>query len=257
MKLNTLVLITLGAAALTASACRWDPTDLILEVEGIEGGGLPGLGNNTEEVEGTDFQFPTGISVGTIPGYAGYSAAPAAVKPASMEELLLTPPTALYAAPAATLATTTADYTLGSGYYVRIVLPLTNSTPNPIEIELPAALIFQNSGGEYQNGLLVKKVKFTAKANGTTEVVLHLYCCNLSRHASDTEAVYNRFVVCTSEPIVRFCQLFKDKKINVEENPDDYDGQVTQIQSILWTLTQMGVFPTGENLDWINALPNS
>jgi hypothetical protein len=258
--LKKITAVIFCAVALIFSSCmKWDPTDLISQVEELTNGGMSGLGNNEGEIEGTDFQFPNGITIGNVEGYNGgsYYMPP---KPSSEnfskvlnfgkvgDSPIMRKPTDITEYP---------DITLGSGYYVQIVLPLTNTTGINIDVELPAALIFQNSGGEYQNGLLIKKVRFTVPANSTYYVVLHLYCCNLSRHPSNGEALYNRFVVCTNEPIIRLCELFKNKKVNIEENPSDYSGQVTKIQSIVWDLTQLGIFPRGENLAWINGLPNS
>jgi hypothetical protein len=260
--LKKITAVIFCAIALIFSSCmKWDPTDLISQVEELTNGGMSGLGNNDGEIEGTDFQFPNGITIGNVEGYDGGNyymlSKPSHENFIAGADLQLLPETDSPIMYAPSNISGYPDTTMGSGYYVRILLPLTNTTGSNIDVELPAALIFQNNSGEYQNGLLIKKVSFTVPANSTYYVVLHLYCCNLSRHASDGEAIYNRFVVCTNEPIIRLCELFKNKKINIEENPSNYSTQVSKIQSIVWDLTQLGIFPRGEDLAWINGLPNS
>jgi hypothetical protein len=147
--------------------------------------------------------------------------------------------------------------TYGSGYWVRILVPFTNTTSTTISVELPMATIFQCSTSDYQNGLLMKKVRFDVTANSTYQMVLHLYCCNLSRHGSSNSASYNRIIVCNYPSIRDLCERFKDKKINYEEVPNDYTGLVARIQRILWNLTQFGHNPSHDDYAWIAALPAS
>ncbi len=252
-KYNIIILAFATLLFVFSSSCKkWDPTDLIYEVEGIQySDGMSGFGNNDAEIEGTEFSFPEGIILAEEVAGAKSTDIPEIEKPAVTDfQNFVEKPIQLF-------SKSTPDTILGSGYYVVVLLPLRNTTTADIEVELPATLVFQNKGGSYQNGLLIKKVTFVVPANSTYNVQLNLYCCNLSRHASDSDAIYDRFVLCTNEPIIKLCELFNNKKVNIEEQPINYDSQVSKIQSIVWNLTQLGFFPHGEDLNWINSLPAS
>lgn len=252
-KYNIIILAFATLLFVFSSSCKkWDPTDLIYEVEGIQySDGMSGFGNNNAEIEGTEFSFPEGIILAEEVAGAKSTDIPKIEKPGMRNFRNFVQK------PIQFISKTTPDNTLGSGYYVVVLLPLRNTTTADIEVELPATLVFQNKGDSYQNGLLIKKVTFVVPANSTYNVQINLYCCNLSRHASDSDAIYDRFVLCTNEPIIKLCELFNNKKVNIEEQPLNYDIQVSKIQSIVWNLTQLGIFPHGEDLSWINSLPTS
>ena len=62
-KYNIIILAFATLLFVFSSSCKkWDPTDLIYEVEGIQySDGMSGFGNNDAEIEGTEFSFPEGI----------------------------------------------------------------------------------------------------------------------------------------------------------------------------------------------------
>ena len=200
------------------SSCnKLSPRDLIMpDVE------MPGFGNNDDNIQGTAFPFPAKISIdGQIKGGESYSA----------------------------------DTILGSGGLVTILVPLKNDTSVAIWVEFPAAMVFQCNSTEYQNGLLLKKVRILVRP-GKFYVALKLYCCNMGRHASSASAGYQNPVVCTTSEIVQLCDKFKNKAINYGENQANYSTNQNKIQDIVWHLTQYGKMPSSSDLDFINSLPN-
>lgn len=215
------IICTVLCLLVAFSACKkLSPDDLIMSKLKI-----PGLGNDERSIEGNPFIFPQGVSIeGEIRGYDG---------------------------------TKKSDTILGSGSYVEVLLPLKNTNSTATLVELPAALIFQCYSLEYQNGLLIKKIKFLVPANRTYYVLIKLYCANMARHASSGSALYHNPIVCGTKEVVQFCDLFKNKAVNIEDKQANYASNVSKIQSIVWDFTQRGVMPSGEKLDFINSLPNN
>ena len=255
-KFNSVLLIGIMFCCMlgmTTSCLKWNPSEVIKTGNPSK---MPGLGNNENKIEGPDWTCPAGISVGAISGYSGSKSLEIFNNSGfdkknydfSSEENQKN----------IIQKDGESSNKFGSGYYVQILVPITNSTTNNITVEFPKATIFECSSNNYQNGLLIKKVSFVIHANSTRNIILYLYCSNLSRHASDSGATYNRIIVCTYQPIVDLCKLFENKKVNIEEpNNDYYASQVSKIQNIVWNLTQLGITPSTSDKEWINSIPNS
>jgi hypothetical protein len=227
-------------------------------------GAIPGFGENGDDLRGTTFTLPEGITfLGDIMGYDSsedYETLSAA--PTGKLDLLSARLSADDHA-VKTRATVKADAQRGSGGLVTLLLTLKNNTSKSVTVEFPAGLIFQSATGEYQNGILLKLTKVTVPAGSTGyHVVLHLYCGNASRHASDGTAHYLAPIITDSELLLYLCGLVKDRKINVEENQDileqiSYIMIVLRIQMIVWKVTDNGEMLTQDDLDYIRSLDKS
>ena len=257
-KFNNILLIGIVFCCMlgiSVSCLKWDPTDVIMNSDSVKIS-MPGLGNSDQDITGTPWNKPDGITVGNISGYDGskslevFNNSGLDKKSYDFSEenqvnIIQKDGSETYGP-------------FGSGYYVQILVPLTNSKMSNTLVEFQAGTIFQCSSTKYQNGLLIKKVSFVVPANSTKSIILYLYCSNFSRHASDSEARYDRIIVCTYPPILELCELFKNKKVNIEEpNNDYYSSQVGKIQNIVWNLTQFGIKPSTSDKEWINSIPNS
>jgi hypothetical protein len=214
---------------------------------------IPGFGTTDGDIEGIDFELPAGIILnGEIRGYdpnstKSYFNSNHNSKQTADISLIEKRNTKSY----------NEDIVLGSGKWVEVLLPLKNTTGMPVLVTLPAGLITQCSSDDYQNGLLIKAVSFYIPANAIYNVNLKMYCCNLSRHASSGAAVYSKLLVCTHPEIITLCGYFTNKAINYEDNHANYNLFVTEIQSIVWALTERGEMPAGDKLNYINNLPNN
>ncbi len=238
--------IILVLAVVLISCSKWSPSDLIMPK-------IPGFGTTGGNIEGTDFKFPAGIILdGEIRGY----------DPNSTKSYFNSNHNSKQAVDISLIEkkdtkASSEDTVLGSGRWVEVLLPLKNTTGAPVLVTLPAGLITQCNSSDYQNGLLIKAVSFYVPANDIYNVVLKMYCCNLSRHASSGAAVYSKLLVCTHPEIVALCDYFKNKAINYEDNHANYSSFITEIQSIVWALTERGEMPAGDRLNYINNLPNN
>jgi len=154
----------------------------------------------------------------------------------------------------------------GSGYsgYVNLLLKLRNTRSTPVEVTIPAATIFISKAGDCQNGVLIKLVKFTIPANSLYHLCLVLYCGNLSKNTASSSDIYILGVVSDAKPLLDLCDRVKNKKINIEEfsrsNSNDktvYSNQVSELQDIVWHVTDHYGRLTDEDKRYINSLPNS
>jgi len=225
----------------------------------ISGESIPGFGNSNEPATGTPFALPEGVVYdGLISGYdpsggkSAFNNGNYGTKQSPSSEIL----TMLSAESS---AKTVADAIMGSGYYVEILIPLRNVTALDIPVTFPAGLLFHSQSGTYQNGLLIKAVTITVPANGTFNLVLQLYCCNMSLHASDGNAVYINPVVSNSSKIVELCGLVSHKKVNTEDYPSNnqspYRDLIGTMQQLVWKLSWGGSLET-ENYNFINSIEN-
>ncbi|MDR1746428.1 MAG: hypothetical protein LBR49_04070 [Tannerella sp.] len=268
MKTNKFLYL-LVAAALLFTGCNKDDDDPTQEeYTGDESpGDIPGFGENGQDLRGKTFILPDGITFdGYVMGYeegADYDFATTGKNKLDILNARLNTENQGIE----TRASVKADITVGSGGLVTVLIKLKNSKSSKVDVEFPAGLIFESASGDYQNGILLKKCKVTVPASSSGYfVVLHLYCGNLSRHASDGSARYNAPIITDSELILYLCGLVKNKKINIEEGSGlleqityaiTYYTQVLKIQTIVWKVTDNGEMPNEEDLKYLRDLPNS
>jgi len=263
--LNRLFMILVAfIAAMTFTAC----------VENDENGTgdekpgqISGLGSNKGKVEGKAFELPEGVIFdGDLWGSDWNALLPnqqihsATVKSAQVSSF--------YASITDGVTTRSIfNYRYdcrGSGLNVIIIIPLKNNTSRPIDVEFPAGMLFEAVDKKYQHGVLLKKTKVSVPAGGNTyRFALFLYCCNEHVTIPDTSTKYLKPVITNSKLLLHLCDLVKNKRINIEENMDtiehwsEYVTMATNLQELVWKLTDRGQMLDKTDLDYIAGLPNS
>ncbi len=149
---------------------------------------------------------------------------------------------------------------MGSGRFVQLFIRIDNSTNKNIILEFPAGLIIKSRSGNYQNGVLLKKVRVPIAAKGLSDIVLLMFCGNVKKSSSSSSETYDWAVVSNSSLVVDLCNRLANKKINYEEFSKDklsiFKSQLTDLQSAVWSVTDKNGL-TEYNLKFIDGLPNS
>ena len=258
--LNSKIWVIMIIAVVMFSSCGGDGSGIEEEPQIVEDipGSIAGLGETDGELTGTPYQLPQGIELAAKiwGGYRADNYASAVFDKKSMPENFLEQ---LETKTIQTRAgeTITQDTIMGSGTWVHLLIPLKNTTSSPITITLPAGLIAKSLSGEYQNGVLLKKVTFRIPANSILGVYLYMYCGNSHRDPSYASEEYVFSVISNSSLIVDLCNRLKNKRINIEEYPGDktqYNSYRSKLQSILWDLTDYGEALSADNIAYINSL---
>lgn len=239
-----------------------DDTSYNQELKDYTPGEIPGLGEKEGELTGIKYTLPEGISQeGEITGFSGYYGNFSKVNTETQQGFKASI-SKKRAALKADLANNTADFTRGSGEYVRLALNLKNSTSSEKRFEIPAGLIIKSRSGHYQNGVLLKKVTITIPANSTKLLDLHMYCGNASKSSSSSSEQYDFAVVTNSRIIHDLINKLKNKKINIEQYnvqedySSDYWDIVDELQDILWALTDSSQGLSESELKYLEELPN-
>ena len=254
------------SVALLLSSCKKDDLDDFdenpVDLTEDSAGEISGLGDNGGNLGGTTFVLPEGIEVvGKVMGFSENSTSSGVNSSTSFpkSEILVnrmneTQTTSLR-------ASTAYDVIIGSGGLVTVKISLKNTTSDKIVVNFPAGLIFESVSGEFQNGILMKRCKATVPANKTYDVVLHLYCGNLSRHVSDPSAEYKWPIRTNSARLMELCELLKNKKINYEEYSGlgiiQYFVVIITVQSVVWDISDSDEGLSSSNRETINNLPKS
>ena len=263
--LNLKVWAMMLVAVLMFSACGGDDPEPEPEpepqiVEDIPGS-IAGLGETTGDLTGTPYQLPQGIEL-AAKIWGGYNAANYAR--ASAFDKTMIPENYFEQFETKTILTRAGetiaqDTIMGSGTWVHLLIPFKNITSSPIIITLPAGLIAKSVSGICQNGVLLKKVTIRIPANSICGVYLYMYCGNSHRDPSYSYEEYVFSVISNSSLIVDLCNRLKNKRINIEEYPDDktqYNSYKSKLQSILWDLTDYGDEISADNIAYIEAMEN-
>lgn len=258
IRIPFVVLLSL-VLAFAISSCSKDGKDDEIEIVEDLPGKIPGLGNTEGEPTGQKYSLPEGIELqGEITGYEGdyNTTARASAKKAMVAKRASN----LKAEVAADLSP---DFSRGSGYFVRLGIKLKNSTSSTKKLELPAGLIIKSRTGDYQNGVLLKKVSIDIPANKTIYLDLHMYCGNESKYASSETEKYDFAVISNSSSLHDLINRLKNKKINIEQYfknnqvDQNYNAITGKLQDILWTITDTEKGLQEDDIKYINEyLPN-
>lgn len=182
----------------------------------------PGMNASTEPLKGRAYAFPQGIKI--------------EVKAADND--------------VDQTAESVRDNYYGSGCFVVNELKISNTGDQKVALVLPAGLMVQSGSSDYQNGLLVKDVTLTLKANETITIFLNMYCLNASAHASDLDASYGICGICDIEAFKPLFNVCEEKKVNIEEYKTlgilKYYSATLTIQEIVWAITQGKTFTEKE-----------
>lgn len=252
-KIKFLLLLSVLATAALFSSCS-DDDDKIAEIPGE----ISGLGNQPGELQGAKFSLPAGIELdGKITGL--WSITPVGLydnHPVAVSKNISRSETT-----AERIAASDYDVARGSGRYVIIFIPLKNTTNSNKELVFPARLIVRALASKYQNGVLLKETKVTIPANKQYKIALAMYCGNADKSASGTSAEYEWGVISNSPLLKELTDMLVDKKINIEEftsaNLSTYSSQVSELQSILWHITDSSYGLSDDDKAYIKALPKS
>ncbi|WP_185211256.1 hypothetical protein [Sphingobacterium mizutaii] len=245
--------------AFAVSSCSKDDKDNDIEIVEDKPGKIPGLGNTDGEPTGQKYSLPEGIELqGEITGYEGDINTTARAR--SKKAMVARRSSDLKAEVPADLSP---DFSRGSGYFVRLGIKLKNSTSTTKKLELPAGLIIKSRSGDYQNGVLLKKVSIDIPANKTIYLDLHMYCGNEKKSASSEYEKYDLAVISNSSSLHDLINRLKNKKINIEQYYKDnkvdqsYNALVGKLQDILWTITDSEDGLNEDDIKYINEyLPN-
>lgn len=248
----------------TLDSCK---KDNLPDIQEDQPGSIAGLGENDGEPTGTPFRLPPGIELaGKIKG--GYSSTLGRSASFDKKAALSDPevPKAMTAPTRADDTVIPLDIVVGSGTYVKVFLPLKNTTSAPITLTFPAGLILRSVSGECQNGVLLKKTSVIVPTGRIYGVLLLMYCGNANRDASYSSEEYVFAVVSNSSLIVDMCERLKNKRINNEEYLDggseyatssQYYEYKSNLQHILWDLTDYGEALSEEDIAYIAQMENS
>lgn len=143
------------------------------------------------------------------------------------------------------------DY--GTGTYVNLYVAFYNTLATPATLTLPGGLIFIDSTDVndslpiYQKGLILQDVNIALPAQDTAFACLRAYCLNLHGSPSNYSAVY--FI----GPVTNNAEL---NQIVTIMHPKQYPfGEESNIQSIIWHVTDDSLTLTTTEIQYLNSLP--
>lgn len=198
-----------------------------------------GLGDNSGFPTGTPYVLPSFVTiVGEIRGGESYDKSMPHIKKATLQQ------------PNSISDKQNWEY-YGSGTYVNLYIQLYNTLQEDTLVVIPGGLIFVDSTLTYQHGFILQSVTIPLVANDTTFAIVRAYCCNLSRHGSDWEAVYHFGNISNNSELSKIVTILKTKQIPLIE---DW-ATTSEIQSIIWDITDYNEVLTSTQLDYLNSLP--
>lgn len=165
----------------------------------------PGLGPSTADPVGRPFEWPPGL----IPEQPvkGYDADDCRRRPGE-----------------------THDEERGVALYVRLCLGVTNTTPSPIRLELPAGLLFVSFDDETQNGLLITVETFEIPPGDEPYyIALNLWCANADRSPASYMDAYEVGPITEDRKIVDLITQIGNRTITLDDH--------TTVQDLIWHAT--------------------
>lgn len=253
---SVLAVILLMCATFSFTSCSSDDdnkeeNNLVIDIPGK----IPGLGDTEGELTGTPFVLPEGVTLTqTITGTRyGYSKSAPAIAKKDIKSL-----SNIESEIRLRASSQEVDTVLGAGYFVQLHIALKNTTTKDIEVVFPAGMIIVSNSGNYQNGVLLKKVSIKVPAGKDYKIALLMFCGNSGKSPSSTYETYRWAVVSNSSLIVQLCNMLTKKKINYEDFKDGEEGfsdSVSTLQGILWSLTDYGE-SLEDQIKLIQELPN-
>jgi hypothetical protein len=142
--------------------------------------------------------------------------------------------------------------TYGSGTFVNLYMLLYNSSTAPVNVAFPGGLIFcdtQDNGHEpqFQRGLVLQTVNISVPAQDTAWVHLPCYCLNASLGVPGFNTVYYIGPISTNPQLNQLVLLMAPKQYPL--------GNESQMQGIVWNITDHGQTLTPAEIQFINSLP--
>jgi len=141
----------------------------------------------------------------------------------------------------------------GTGTYVRLYIKFYNESNFDINFTLPAGLVFYDTTitdtteGIYQNGLCLQPVSISVAAKSYSYALVNAYCLNANKMSSSYNAVF-RMSGVTFHPELR-------KMVDILKNKQLVSGQQSQMQSLIWKITDSNGVLSESDLTYLNSLP--
>ncbi|WP_292035648.1 MULTISPECIES: hypothetical protein [unclassified Brevundimonas] len=124
------------------------------------------------------------------------------------------------------------DLKIGHGTSVDVCLSFTNTTPEPIQVSLPAGLIVVSISDETQNGLLIITETFEVPPGDDPYFVrLGLHCLNIGRAPGGARDFFKLGPVTEDEQLLSVIALLDGLKIR-----DDLDDHIG-VQDYVWNVS--------------------
>lgn len=197
-----------------------------------------GLGTNQGVPAGTVFSLPAGLEiVGNIQG--GYPSF-LNVQPTANKEKMQFDNTAF--------SIKTSSVQIGIGTFVNVYFDVLNTTPADINLVLPGGLVmpYAHHNSNYQSGFLVQNAEALIPAGDTVEVMLKSFCLNRSYHPADSSAHYMLGILTSNPELLQV--------VSILQNKQPVTGHESDIQSILWHITDDGGLQAADTV-LLNSLP--
>ncbi|OPZ97190.1 MAG: hypothetical protein BWY70_01565 [Bacteroidetes bacterium ADurb.Bin408] len=141
----------------------------------------------------------------------------------------------------------------GTGTYVELYFKLYNTLTTDTLVIIPGGLIFcdsldnDTSNGIYQRGFILQNDTIYIHAHDTAYVVLEAYCLNANLSASDYGAVYYIGPVTSNPNLNQIVTIMSAKQYPF--------GHESEIQDIIWNVTDYGQNITQQEIQFLNNLP--
>lgn len=206
-------------------------------------GQIPGMGNESGELQAEAYEFHQDLTFGTIEG-VDVDTYVSALKSAKDElDVVIGEPQ-------------------GSGDQVMIEVAITNNHPTDCRSAwFRAGTVFSVSLEGYQNGFLLAPVNICVPPGKTKIFTLYLHCLNRGLENSDETVTYENLGVTSSEAVLELIGLLEFKKVNYEhylyypEGDLNYNEVKDRLQEILWKITN-GSGMNASDEEFISNLPD-
>ncbi|WP_163998322.1 hypothetical protein [Pyxidicoccus caerfyrddinensis] len=144
----------------------------------------------------------------------------------------------------------------GSGEFVKVCVPLRNTTGGPVEVVFPPGLVIVAASETFQNGLLVERVVVTVPPTppgpgglpdggvdtGAHVVPLFTYCLNEALLPNDTGTPYRMGPVTSDSALKELLGLVDGKRVSGEE-------EVDVVQHAIYSITESKGLTSGDRAD--------
>jgi len=157
-------------------------------------------------------------------------------------------------------------------FWITVKLSISNISDSDLSFTIPKGTVFKVSDPKAQNGITLKDLKFSIKANDTYNCQLMLMCLNRGRHGSGKELDYEILGTTGSNLIKDLLVYLKGKKIGIENylivessaelksvstrDFEKYKEISDHIQNLIWKLTNDGKELSQEDIEYFHSLPN-
>jgi len=191
---------------------------------------LNGLGNNSGEPTGEEFELPTFVKIigeirgGEMPG--AKTNIDKSIPAPQLKDGIFT--------------------AYGTGTYVHVYMGFLNTLGADIVLNIPGGLMFQDNTRYTQHGVILQDAHIPIGANDTVYVKLEAYCLNKEiTGGGNYNTIYEMGPVTNYPDLVQIIDILKTKQLPI--------GNEYSIQTIIWNVTD-GTGITEADIDYLNSL---